>query len=84
MAPHHGGKTGNPPSLAAWSRPRLVIGCQGPPPWPTAVPAMYEANGATYLGTWPHGAVTILSHQTGLVAETFKTRMRFVVKVGGK
>jgi competence protein ComEC len=83
MAPHHGGKSGNPPTLSAWSRPRLVVGCQGPPPWPTQVPAMYEDRGATYLGTWPNGAVTIISHKTGLVAETFRTHRQFVVRAGG-
>jgi competence protein ComEC len=84
MAPHHGSKTANPPALVAWCRPRLVIACQGPPPWPTQVPAVYESRGATYLGTWPHGAVTIVSHKTGLVAETYKTHKRLVVHVGGK
>jgi len=83
MAPHHGGKTANPPALAAWARPRLVVACQGPPPWPTQVPAVYESRGARYLGTWPHGAVTVTSHRTGLVAETFKTGQRFVVRPGG-
>jgi competence protein ComEC len=83
MAPHHGGKSGNPPTVAAWSRPRVVIGCQGPPPWPTQVPAMYEARGAIYLGTWPNGAVTLSSHRTGLVAETFRTHKQFVVRTGG-
>jgi competence protein ComEC len=84
MAPHHGGKTANPPALAAWCRPRLVVGCQGPPPWPTQVPNVYESRGATYWGTWPNGAVTVVSHKTGLVAETFRTHKRIVVRVGGK
>jgi hypothetical protein len=44
---------------------------------------VYESRGARYLGTWPHGAVTITSHRTGLVAETFKTGQRFVVRAGG-
>jgi competence protein ComEC len=83
MAPHHGGRTANPPALAAWCRPRLVVACQGPPPWPTQVPAMYEGRGATFWGTWPHGAVTIVSHKTGLVAETYRTHQRMVVHVGG-
>ncbi|HEY1376117.1 MAG TPA: ComEC/Rec2 family competence protein [Gemmataceae bacterium] len=83
MAPHHGSKAANVPGLAAWCRPRLVVACQGPPPWPTQVPAMYESHGATYLGTWPHGAVTIVSHRTGLVAETFRTHQRIVVRMGG-
>jgi competence protein ComEC len=83
MAPHHGSKTADPPALVAWSRPRLVVSCQGPPQWPTQVPAVYESRGATFLGTWPHGAVTIVSHKTGLVAETFRTHKRIVVRMGG-
>jgi hypothetical protein len=44
---------------------------------------MYEGRGATFWGTWPHGAVTIVSHKTGLVAETYRTHQRMVVHVGG-
>jgi competence protein ComEC len=83
MAPHHGSKAANPAALIAWCRPRLVVACQGPPPWPSQVPAIYESGGATYFGTWPHGAVTIFSHKTGLVADTFRTHRQFVVKAGG-
>jgi competence protein ComEC len=83
MAPHHGSKAANPAGLIAWCRPRAVVACQGPPPWPTQVPAIYESGGATYLGTWPHGAVTFMSHRTGLVAETYKTHKRFVIHTGG-
>ncbi len=83
MAPHHGSKAANLPALADWARPRLVVACQGPPPWPTRVGAVYEARGAKYLGTWPHGAITLVSHRTGLVAETFRTGQRFVVRSGG-
>lgn len=84
MAPHHGGKSANPPTLAEWCPPRLVVACQGPPPWPTQVPGMYESFGATYFGTWPNGAVTIMSHRTGLVAETFRTGKRIVVRAGAE
>lgn len=84
MAPHHGSKTANPAALAAWAKPRLVIACQGPPPWPTPVAEVYAAHGAHYLGTWPHGAVTVRSHRTGLVAETFRSGERVVVRTGGE
>jgi hypothetical protein len=36
--------------------------------------------GARFLGTWPHGAVTVRSHTSGLVIETFQTRHRFVIR----
>jgi competence protein ComEC len=84
MAPHHGSKVANTPALGAWAKPRLVIACQGPPPWPTAVADLYAARGARYLGTWPHGAVTIRSHRTGLVAETFRSGERMVIRMGGE
>jgi competence protein ComEC len=83
MAPHHGSKAANPAGLIGWCKPRLVVACQGPPQWPTQVPAAYESRGATFLGTWPHGAVTIMSHRTGLVAETFRTHKQVVVRAGG-
>lgn len=83
MAPHHGSKVANTPALAAWAKPQLVIACQGPPPWPTAVSDVYASRGARYLGTWPHGAITIRSHRTGLIAETFRSGERIVVRMGG-
>jgi competence protein ComEC len=83
MAPHHGSRVANPPALAAWARPRLVVACLGPLPWPTKVAEVYEGGGAAYLGTSPHWAITLVSHRTGLVAETFRTGRRFVVRVGG-
>jgi competence protein ComEC len=84
MAPHHGSKAANPAGLIGWCRPRLVVGCEGPPQWPTQVPAVYESRGATYLGTWPHGAVTIISHRTGLVVETYRTKKQIVVTACGQ
>ena len=84
MAPHHGSRASNNPTLAAWASPKLVVSCQGPPRWPPKGNDPYEARGATVWGTWPHGAVTLHSHRSGLVAETFKTGQRVVVRVGGK
>ena len=83
QAPHHGGRTANPPALAAWCRPKLVVSCEGPPQWPSQVREVYEGKGAKYLGTYPHGAVTLHSHRTGLVAETYRTGQRFVLRRGG-
>jgi competence protein ComEC len=80
MAPHHGSRTANQPELAAWARPKLVVSCEGPPRGPTRAPEPYTAAGARFLGTWPHGAVTVRSHVSGLVVETFQTGERFVVR----
>ena len=41
---------------------------------------MYRLAGAHCLTTWHDGAVTIRSHVSGLVVETFRTGERFVVR----
>jgi competence protein ComEC len=83
MAPHHGSRFPNTPELAAWARPRVVVSCEGPPHGPIRPPEPYTARGAVFLGTWPHGAVTIRSHESGLLVETFTTTQRFVAQRGG-
>ena len=47
---------------------------------PGGVPEPYTAKGACFLSTWADGAVTIRSHQTGIVVETFVTGQRFVLR----
>lgn len=73
MAPHHGGKTANPPELAEWCRPELVIAQQGPRDRTGTVEGMYEGYGCRYWGTWPHGAVTVVSRRDEFFAETYRT-----------
>jgi competence protein ComEC len=80
QAPHHGSRRANTPDLAAWARPRVVVSCQGPPRGPGGVPDPYSARGAHFLGTWPHGAITVRSHASGLVVETYVTGERMVVR----
>ena len=80
MAPHHGSKAANVPELADWARPRVAVSSQGPPRGPGGVPEPYTAKGARFLSTWADGAVTIRSHQTGMVIETFVTGQRFVLR----
>jgi competence protein ComEC len=82
QAPHHGSKVSNTPDLARWARPQVVISCQGPPPGGLRRPEPYTAGGARFIGTWPHGAVTVRSHRTGLVVETFRTGQLFAVRPG--
>src|SRR5947208_1947609 len=74
----------SPPALAGGARPRVVVSCEGLPTWATNVPAMYAEHSARFLSTWPHGAVTFISHTSGLVAETFLTREHFVVRSGSE
>lgn len=71
MAPHHGGEAANKPDLARWAQPRVVVACQGPPRWPSRAADSYTALGADFLGTWPNGAVTFLSRESGLEVDTF-------------
>jgi hypothetical protein len=76
MAPHHGSRTTDTPGLARIVRPQLVIACQGPPRGATRPPDPNMAGGIPVWGTWPNGAVTILSRRGRLVVETFLTRQR--------
>jgi len=80
MAPHHGSKTANVPALATWARPLLVVSCEGPPRQQFRGPEPYSDLGATFLGTWPHGAVTVTSRPGSLVADTFQSRQRVVLR----
>jgi len=82
MAPHHGSRTANTPGLAEWSRPRVVVSCQGPPRGWLSRPEPYTNKGATFLGTWPHGAVTVRSSRAGLIVETYRSGQRLVIQRG--
>jgi competence protein ComEC len=80
MAPHHGSRVSNRADLAAWAHPRIVVSCEGKPRGPTRPPEPYSSLGAKFLGTWPYGAVTIRSHTTGLVVETYREKEPFVIR----
>jgi competence protein ComEC len=82
MAPHHGSHLANTPELARWARPRVVVSCQGRPRPPREVRQSYEGVGANLLDTRQHGAVTVRSHASGLVVETFVTQQRMAVRSG--
>jgi competence protein ComEC len=83
MAPHHGSRAADPAAVVAWSRPKVVVSCQGPPRTPSGTGGAYTARGAQFLSTWEHGAVSVRSHASGLVVETFRTGQRFVVRESG-
>jgi competence protein ComEC len=80
MAPHHGSKVSNQAPLADWAQPRVVVSCQGPPRGVPVLDAVYRPTGAEVIGTWPHGAVTVRSHSTGMVIETHATGQRIVLR----
>jgi competence protein ComEC len=80
MAPHHGSRRENIPKLAVRCRPKVVVACQGPPRGPIRQPDPYRAINAQFLGTWPHGAVTVRCRPDRLVVETFRSGMRLVLR----
>jgi competence protein ComEC len=80
QAPHHGSHLTNTPELAKWARPAVVVSCQGPPRGTARVAEVFEPVGARFLGTWPHGAVTVRSAASGLTVETFCTGKRWTVR----
>jgi competence protein ComEC len=80
MAPHHGSRTSNTPSLAAWAKPRLVVSCEGPPRGGRRGDEPYSKHGAQFLGTWPHGAVMLRGGKDELVVETFRSGQRWVIR----
>ena len=75
MAPHHGSDRSNIPALAAWAKPKLVVSCQTAPTSDRASVRMYEKTGAMYLGTWPHGAITIRPDDAEMPMQTYRTRL---------
>jgi competence protein ComEC len=80
QTPHHG--SGAPAeALKGWVQPRLVVSAQGRTDAGKAE-VVYSRQGIPYWATWPNGAITIRSHSTGLVAETFATGQRMVVQSG--
>jgi competence protein ComEC len=79
MAPHHGSRRTRTPDLVGKSRPQAVIACVGPPRGATRPPDPAMAGGVPFLGTWPHGAVTIRSRKGTLVVETFLSGQRLVL-----
>lgn len=90
MAPHHGSRAGNKRERTGRAllfervQPAFVVACEGPPRWPLRGTDPYEAAGTHYLGTWPHGAITIESSPGHLTIETFQSGQRFVVPARAK
>lgn len=84
MAPHHGSPITNTTALARWARPRVVVSSQSRPPLSREVRQRYQQIGAQVLDTPQHGAVTVRSHVSGLVVETFRSKERFAIRAVGR
>ena len=80
MSPHHGSRTANTPALAQWAKPRVVVACMGQLRGRVSGGQVYTSAGIKFLGTWPHGAITMRFHATGLVVETFQSKQTMVVR----
>jgi competence protein ComEC len=75
LAPHHGGKSANPPWLYTWSRPRTVVVSQRSPTFGTTdALTPLERSGVPLLRTWQRGAVHVWWEADGIVTEGFLDR----------
>jgi beta-lactamase superfamily II metal-dependent hydrolase len=79
MAPHHGSKISNTDELRLWANPQLVISSEGKPRG-TKPENPYQKERIPYWTTHEHGAITLHSHRSGLVAETFLTHQRMAIR----
>jgi competence protein ComEC len=79
MAPHHGSRAANVPELAAWARPKVVVSCQGQHLARNRSHPAYDKIGARFLGTWPHGAITIRTDGKSWLVETFQSKGRWAI-----
>jgi len=84
LAPHHGSRAGssvevhNRGELISWTNPSVIVASQGPSRTASRTNDPYTASGITYLGTWPHGAITIRFRPGEFSLETYRTGVRFV------
>jgi competence protein ComEC len=77
MAPHHGAKAAFPAALAQWADPGLVIVSRG-----ARGSAIDALSHHTVWDTHSFGAITLRSHATGFVAESFVTGEQRVLMRG--
>jgi competence protein ComEC len=92
LAPHHGAKNANAPKgtqgkpepgvMAVWARPKLVVSSQRDGTPTEHLHLSYGAVGATVWDTPTTGAVTIRSHSSGVIAETYRTHELRVITRG--
>ena len=71
-APHHGGKSANPPWLYSWARPRAVVVSQRPSvSGTTDALSPVERGGIPLLRTWQHGAIHFRWTPDGIITQGF-------------
>ena len=84
MAPHHGSHLTNTPELARGRGRKSSCPVRVARSATSELAKRYSRVGAHFLDTHRHGAVTIRSHASGLVVETFVTKERLAVRGGGR
>jgi competence protein ComEC len=82
QAPHHGSHRVDGGALARWSRPALVVSCQGAPLSVPRSPAIYRREGALFWSTHDHGAVLLVSEPGRLRARTWQSRQELELSAG--
>jgi competence protein ComEC len=65
VAPHHGSRRANPPELAEWTRPKLVVVSQGRPRSGATLES-YRAARVPVLTTNENGAITVRLDRSGM------------------
>lgn len=83
MAPHHGSRPALPGTLVEWCRPKLVAVSRGAERGNSVRPGD-GGPGADVWDTWTKGVITLRSHRSGLIAESFRGGERAVVATGGE
>jgi competence protein ComEC len=79
IAPHHGSRPSNPPELAAWARPTLVISTQQRSRGQDGL-APYRELGATVLRTDDDGAISCRWLDDALEVQTYLSHKRFYLR----
>ena len=75
LAPHHGGRSANPPAFYDWARPDLILVSQQRPASDARDPLAFLAGRpAAVLRTWRQGAIQIRWTADGLSARGFLDR----------
>ncbi len=78
LAPHHGGKSANPPWLYNWAKPRAVVVSQKPvPPRSGDALAQLQERGIPLLRTWRQGAICLRFTSRGIMARGFLDQDEF-------
>lgn len=83
LAPHHGSQGAFPPAWKAWANPNLVVVSRGNL-YGNTIGDGVGGPGVPVWDTHALGTITVRSHKSGLIAETFRTGETRVIVRGGR